>query len=88
MPFALVNVSLMHLSCFFSESQTVLWLSLLCSVLEIHLFLTFVIPQQWQVVASRCCELDVSVSLCRECPDADLLWPPRSGVPAAEAVLH
>lgn len=28
------------------------------------------------------------VSLCREYPDADLLWPPRSAVPAAAAVLH
>lgn len=34
------------------------------------------------------CRLGMSVSLCREHQDADLLWPSGSGVPAAAALLH
>lgn len=42
----------------------------------------------WGVTVGWHCRLGMSVSLCREHQDADLLWPSGSGVPAAAALLH
>lgn len=81
----MVNVHWSHPSL----SHTLLWLSLLCPVLQICLFgdLFATAGGRWVVVGWHY-RLGMSVSLCREHQDADLLWPPGSGVPATAALLH
>lgn len=92
----MVNVSLMHWS-HPSLLHTLLCLSLLCSVLQIHLFWNLLATSWGRAARGRGgggvtvgwhCRLGMSVSLCREHQDADLLWPSGSGVPAAAALLH